>query len=89
MPSGKEKEKEEEEEEEEEKEEEEEEKKKKKKRKRKKKKNLTPRATFFSQNTTRSSANVHCLLKFIRHCFHIPGRPASFIRRKYLSKRQG
>jgi hypothetical protein len=74
VPSEKEKEEEDEEEEEEEK---------------KKKKNLPPTSTFFSQKTTRSSANVHCPLKFTRHCFHIPGRPASFIRRKYLSTRQG
>ena len=73
MPSEKEKEEEEQEEEEE----------------KKKKKNLTTTATFFSQKRTRSSANVLCLLKFIRHCFHVPGRSVSFIRRKYLSKRQG
>jgi hypothetical protein len=45
----------------------------------KKKKNFPPAATFFSQKTTRSSANVHCLLKFIRHCFHIQvGLPVSY-----------
>ena len=51
------------------------------------KKNLTTTATFFMQKRKRSIAKVLCLLKFIRHCFHVPGRPASFIRRKYLIKK--